>query len=464
MIRNYPPAVSFRIILLGLLLIPVNCYWLVISRQPYQYQSIPTLISPFFNVVFIVFVIALLNRMLTKFAPRASLTHGELITIYIMLSLTSAIQSFQMMQTLVPLMEYPFRAATRENEWGSLFARYIPSWLSVSDKGVLQSYRHGESTLYFDRHIQAWLMPSLWWSAFVVVLVLVMGYIAMLFRRPWVENERLSYPIIQLPLEITNPKTPILKDRLLWIGFGVSGGLAIINGFASIYPAVPRIRIHPFENNISGFFTSKPWSAIGGLHVGVVPSVIGLAFFMPLDMSFSCTVFFFLSKIQRVLADVLGAQKHIAYSGYLISLNQQSFGALAGMALIAIWVNRKYFIGLFRGAHASNNIDESLSYGKVGLGIVLGIGFMTLFLWKAGMAIWLSLIFFLLYYLVSLGLTRFRAEMGVPMHDFHFTGPDQMLPDIFGARRIGHRNLTVMAMLSFFPRFRANEQKSGVMK
>ena len=96
----------------------------------------------------------------------------------------------------------------------------------------------------------------------MVVLVLVMGYIAMLFRRPWVENERLSYPIIQLPLEITNPKTPILKNRLL------------------------------FENNISGFFTSKPWSAIGGLHVGVVPSVIGLAFFMPLDMSFSWAVFF----------------------------------------------------------------------------------------------------------------------------------------------------------------------------
>ena len=105
--QSCPPAVSL----------------LVISRQPYQYQSIPTLISPFFNVVFIVFVIALLNRVLTKFAPKASLTQGELITIYIMLSLISAIQSFQMMQTLVPLMEYPFRAATRENEWGSLFAR-----------------------------------------------------------------------------------------------------------------------------------------------------------------------------------------------------------------------------------------------------------------------------------------------------------------------------------------------------
>ena len=91
-----------------------------------------------------------------------------------------------------------------------------------------------------------------------------------------------------------------------------------------------------------------------------------------------------------------------------------------------------------------------MSYHKAALGIALGIGFMTLFLWRAGMAIWLGITFFLLYYLISLGLTRFRAEMGVPLHDFHFTGPDQMLPDILGSRRLGHRNLTIMSMLGFF--------------
>ena len=66
------------------------------------------------------------------------------------------------------------------------------------------------------------------------------------------------------------------------------------------------------------------------------------------------------------------------------------------------------------------------------------------------MAIWLSLTFFLLYYLISLGLTRFRAEMGVPVHDFVITGPDQMLGDILAVRRLGYRSLTVMSMLAFF--------------
>ena len=446
--QRYSSAVSLRVILLGLFLIPVNCYWLVITRQPYQYQAIPTIISPFFNVVFILLVVILLNRILIKLAPAASLTQGELITLYIMLSLTSAIQSFQMMQTLLPVMEHPFTFATPENDWENLFAKYIPSWLSVRSKSVLQPYYEGGSTLYTGKHIRAWLVPSLLWSAFVVVLVLVMGYIAMFFRRPWVEHERLSYPIIQLPLEITDTKTSIFGNRLFWIGACISGGLALINGLASLYPTIPRIRIHPYENDLYQYFTSKPWNAMGSLQFGVVFPVIGLAFFMPLDMSFSCVFFFLLSKIQRIVAETLGAQ-HVAYTDYLVSLNQQSFGALMGIALVAIWMNRRHFISIFRGSYSSN-ATEPMSYHKAALGIALGIGFMTLFLWKAGMAIWLSITFFLLYYIISLGITRFRAEMGVPLHDFHFTGPDQMLPDIFGARRLGYRNLTIMSMLGFF--------------
>ena len=71
-----------------------------------------------------------------------------------MLSLTSAIQSFQMMQTLPPVMEHPFTFATPENDWENLFAKYIPSWLSVSNKSLLQPYYVGESTLYIRKRKQ----------------------------------------------------------------------------------------------------------------------------------------------------------------------------------------------------------------------------------------------------------------------------------------------------------------------
>ena len=447
--QKRPSEVSYRAIGLGLVLIPINCYWLVISRQPYQYQAIPTIISPFFNVIFILFVLIVLNRFFVKFAPKVALTQGEFITLYIMLSMTSAIQSFQMMQTLIPVMEHPFTYATPENDWKNLFVHYIPSWLSVSDKSVLDAYYEGESTLYITKHIQKWIVPSLCWSAFVVVLVLVMGYVTALFRRPWVEHEKLSYPTIQLPLEITDPTTSIFRNRWLWLGVGISGGVALINGLASLYPVVPELKIHPYSHNLGRYITTKPWNAMGVLPVGIIFPVVGLAFFMPLDMSLSCIVFYLFWKVQRIITVTFGFQR-VAYTSYVTILNQQSFGALAGIAIVALWASRKHLVRIFKGDADDRNANEPISYHNAVLGIVFGIGFMAIFLWKAGMAIWLGITFFLLYYIVSLGLTRIRAEMGVPLHDFHFTGPDQMLPDILGSRRFDPRNLTVMSMLGFF--------------
>ena len=447
--RHRPSEISFRAIGLGLILIPVNCYWLVISRQPYQYQAIPTIISPFFNVIFILFLLIILNRLLTAFAPRAALTQGELITLYIMLSVTSAIQSFQMMQTLIPIMEHAFTFSTPENDWKNLFVRHIPSWLVVHDARVLHDYYEGESTFYIAKQIQRWLFPSLWWSAFVVVLVLVMAYVTVLFRRPWVTHEKLSYPTIQLPLEITSTTTSIFGNRWLWFAAGISGGFALINGLAYLYPIVPEIKIHPYHHNLARPITTAPWNAMGRLPIGVLFPVVGLAFFMPLDMLFSCIVFYAFWKIQRIITVTLGFQR-VAYSSYVVILNQQAFGALIGIATVALWGCRKHLVQMLTGDAKQSPTDEPTSYRTAILGIVFGIGFMVIFLWKAGMAMWLSVTFFLLYYVVSLGLTRIRAEMGVPLHDFHFTGPDQMLPDILGASRLGAKNVTVMSMLGFF--------------
>ena len=60
------PKSPWRAIVLGTVLMPINCYWLVISRPPYQYQPIPTIISPFFNVIFILLLLVVANRFLSQ--------------------------------------------------------------------------------------------------------------------------------------------------------------------------------------------------------------------------------------------------------------------------------------------------------------------------------------------------------------------------------------------------------------
>ena len=402
-------------------------------------------------MIFIIGVLLLLNFPLRRFVPQLALTQGELITIYILLSLTSAIQSFQMMQTLTTIMEVPFRHATPENEWRELFWRHIPSWLSVSDRNILDTYYKGDSTLYIDKHINSWLMPSLWWSAFVVVLVFVMICINVIVRRAWVENEKLSYPIIQLPLEMTDSTFAIFRNKGLWLGVGISGGVALINGLGWIFPTIPSIKWSPYYHNLGTYFTAKPWSAMGWIPTGIILPMVGLSFFMPLEMSFSCWIFYWFWKIQKVIVVAMGLQ--FVAGSYAVVQIQQSFGALIGIVLVALWSNRRHLVAVVKRILGDNRLDDShepMRYSTALLGTIGGIGFLTLFLWRAGLAVWIGITFFVLYYLVSLGVTRIRAEFGAPFHDFVFTGPDQILPDVLGSRRFGARNLTVLTMLNFF--------------
>jgi hypothetical protein len=65
--------------------------------------------------------------------------------------------------------------------------------------------------------------------------------------------------------------------------------------------------------------------------------------------------------------------------------------------------------------------------------------------------------FFLLYFILSIGITRIRAELGAPVHDLHFMGPERILTLTTGMRRMGTQNLSLLSMFYWFNRaYRCN--------
>ena len=60
-------------------------------------------------------------------------------------------------------------------------------------------------------------------------------------------------------------------------------------------------------------------------------------------------------------------------------------------------------------------------------------------------------LFFLIYFALALAITRMRAELGTPIHDLHFTGPDWILAEGFGTRALDPRTLTSFSM--FFEQY-----------
>ena len=76
--------------------------------------------------------------------------------------------------------------------------------------------------------------------------------------------------------------------------------------------------------------------------------------------------------------------------------------------------------------------DEPMSYRAALIGLIFVFGTLLFFCHQVGMALWSSFLFFLIYYAISTAITRMRAELGSPVHDLHFSGPDTTLVKVLG--------------------------------
>jgi hypothetical protein len=439
-IRN---RITWRSIIIALLLIPPNSYWSI--QRGLIWGGPPGTLSLLYNVIFCLFVLTLLNLPLKKFLPRYALQPAELLTIYTLLSLATVVGGFDTIQVLIQILGHPFWFVTPENEWRELFWRHMPRWLTVDDMGVLKGYYDGDSTLYTAKHIYGWLQPVLWWSLFLSALGFVMLCMASIFRKQWTEHERLSYPIIQLPLELAKDvRGGLLSNRLMWIGFGIAGGLNMLNSLHHLNPAVPEILLY---TDLRHLFTEKPWNAIGRIRLRCFPYAIGIAFFVPLDLSFSCWFFFLFWKAERVFGSIAGWQ---SLPGFPYE-EAQSAGSYICIGLIALWLSRFHLKSLFTKG-SSNDTNEPMRYGIALTGFFIASVFLVLFANRAGMSLGVASIFFGIYFLLSIAITRMRAELGHPAHELYWRGPDAILLTTLGPKRLGASNLSVIALFWGFTR------------
>ena len=56
------------------------------------------------------------------------------------------------------------------------------------------------------------------------------------------------------------------------------------------------------------------------------------------------------------------------------------------------------------------------------------------------------------YFLISIAIGRIRAELGSPVHDLHFAGPDMMMVQLFGTRSFKQADLTIVSFFWYFNR------------
>ena len=107
--------IRWRAILTGLLLIPLNSFW-IIQMEAVYYSAHSTTFSLFFNSVCSLLILLAGNSVLKKICYRCALNPAELITIFVMLNQGSALIGHSMLQILPATIAAPLGLATTENE------------------------------------------------------------------------------------------------------------------------------------------------------------------------------------------------------------------------------------------------------------------------------------------------------------------------------------------------------------
>lgn len=407
--------------------------------------------SLFVNAVAALFLLVAGNRLLQRRRSRWALHSGEVLLIYVMLAMSTGLVSsaFDWGGSLATTISYPARFATKENRWAERVIPHLPDWLTVQDHDALAGFYEGGRNPYDPSFIHAWLTPALWYTAFVAVVMGGCLCLSSLLRRRWEEEEKLPYPMVQLPLAMVDEREDLFRNRLWWIGVTVSLAVGSWDAIARLIPSLPVV---PLAVDLSSFVRNRPpWDYLPWSSLEWQPFALGLCYLIPLDLAFSLFVFDFLWLAEYVVVGHLGwtagAMSEFPYA------HQQVAGAVFALVLAVLWLDRRYLVRVLREAVTVRTVSRA-SRGEVFgpraalLGVVASYAFVYWFLRRGGMEAWVAFIYPAGCFVVLMAVARVRAQLGPPAHQLGLTMPNWIVPTVVGTRALTPSTLGMFTLLT----------------
>jgi len=454
--RAPTPALRARFWVVALIVVPANLLWVVralsVNRTGPWFDECPLLA----NVVLILMVLAGLNAVLRKLRPNWAISQSELLLLYTALAISTTFAGSCYGQGLALFIAHPYRYGQPEFFGaGALydargFLHYLPTWLIISNPETLQGFWEGGASADWMKVAQAWSVPILAWTGFTVALFCLTMCLNILVRQRWVRHERLTFPIVWLPLEMTRPSSGLFRQPLMWLGFGLAFAPEILNGLNHYYPALPVIPIK--AHSVMGVFRDRPWNAMDALTISFQPFMIGLGFLLPQDLLFSSWFFHLFWQAERVASAAVGFTPEQQQVGFP-HIVDQAFGAALAIGALALWGTRGHLAAAWRralGLCSAAGVDDSteaFSYRVTFIGLALSAAVVIAFLLATGMSFRIAVVFLALFLTMLVAITRIRAESGGPLLDmFYYLSPPLMLTKLAGSAAFSPRDLTAMSL------------------
>jgi len=394
--------------------------------------------------VWLVFVQTLLGRIRRSLA----LTRGELIVIYVMMLVATAIPVLSLM--LFTFLSGALYYATSVNNWVEMVLPYIPRWMIPQSEEAVRRFYEG-SPAGDSIPWGAWTESLFWWLVLIGGFYLAAICLMVILRKQWVDHEHLIYPLARFPLamlpeEGTAKLLPsFFKKAPLWIGLGLSFAVLSFNALNNYHPFGQPLslaaRITPFEGGVP-------------LNLRLSFLILGFSYLIQTKMAFSLWVFYLLRNLEETVLSILGItiyERLAPFSGWggvRVILGHQTMGAIFVFVAVMLWSGREHLKQVlkkaFRGDATGDDSGEILSYRGAVLGAFGGILAVGLWLWRAGLPLWIVPLFLLTAFAIFLVLTRVIAETGLP------TVPQRLIPsDVIvlgvGSSFVGEKGMIALA-------------------
>jgi len=391
------PALLFLLLLQGL-----N----VVLHRLQRYGSLPTWLRPF--------------------------SRGELFLIY---GAAAISLSMDRGGYILHYLMTPAYYGTEVDRWPELFTHY-PSYYIPHDPRLIAEWFEGNPTGAVPW--AAWWRPLLWWSCFNFTLVFALLCLVAIFRRQWVEEERLTFPLLFLPLEVTGGLHPesvargFFRNPIMWIGFSLA---AFHNGLNILHAFVPRIPAPTWYYSLDPHLAEAPWVHLRPLYLFFGLEIWGLAYLASGEVLLSGWFFYFLMKLIKLVGREAG------YLGAGFPHFQEVSGgaciAVAGFMLAVARPHLRRVLWAALGRAHGEERDEALPGKWLVYAAVLGTTVLIVMLTAAGQSPLLLIIYFATLYMYVLVAARVRAEVGIPVAWNVPYGFETQTPvDLLGTRQV----------------------------
>jgi len=357
---------------------------------------------------------------------RRGLTRRELLTIYCIVLVGGTLVTKGILGMMLPsVISLQYYGHVRP-AWETTFLHTIPGWFAPTDVQAVDSFFEGRASVPWS----VWWGPLAVWLSFVLALFGCELSLVLLFRQQWIRNERLSFPMAQVPLEFVESGDRgasgpgrVIRSSGFWIGVAIAFGLTFLDHLTWYVPWLPA---PPMYYEAVPPQKVGPMAALGQINIIIWPDFTAIAYLIPKEISFSCWVFWIVRVAMTAGAIAAGAAPQPAEpwsSSDFPAPSFQGVGALLALGVWSVWLARPHLLHLVRSAWRSPEGQDAgggLPYRWILLALIASFSYLILFLCMAGARLVVALVIIGLAVTYHMVWAKMRAETGIGFNSLNF--------------------------------------------